>query len=136
MIIRAKQSSTWITPRKLRLVADVVRGKDLAEINHILSNLNKRGAKIINETVRQAVANAVNNLGVAEDQLKLKSLQINEGPIYRRFRAGARGMAKPYTRRTAHVLVELEAPDAAATVTKSDTKSVEKKKKPLKPARL
>lgn len=114
MIIKAKQSTTWISPRKLRQVAHVVRGRDLAQINAILSTLNKKGANILNETIRQAVANAVNNLGIAEDQLTLKSIQVDEGPKFRRFRAGARGMAKPYARRTSHVLVELEAPDAAA----------------------
>ncbi len=114
MIIKAKQSTTWITPKKLRTIADAVRGKDLAQVNNILSALNKRGGKVINETIRQAVANAVNNLGLPEETLTLKTLIINEGPRFKRFRAGARGMAKPYALRTSHIIVELESPDAAA----------------------
>jgi len=122
MIIKAKQSTSWITPRKLRLVADTVRGKDLAETNLILSSLNKRGAQVINETIRQAVANAVNNLGLPEDTLVLKTLVINEGPKFRRFRAGARGQAKPYVLRTSHVVVELESPETSAkTKTKAES---------------
>lgn len=116
MIIKAKQSTTWITPKKLRTIADAVRGKDLAQVNTILSTLNKRGGKVINETIRQAVANAVNNLSLPEDTLTLKTLIINEGPRFKRFRAGARGMAKPYALRTSHIIVELESPDAAAPV--------------------
>jgi len=126
MIITAKQTTTWITPRKLRSVADAVRGKNLAEVNVILSSLNKRGAQIINETIRQAVANAVNNLGLPEETLTLKTLMINEGPKFKRFRAGARGQAKPYALRTSHVVVELESPDAevkAAKPTKAEVKS-------------
>jgi large subunit ribosomal protein L22 len=114
MIIKAKQSTTWITPKKLRTIADAVRGKDLAQVNTILSTLNKRGGKVINETIRQAVANAVNNLSLPEETLTLKTLIINEGPRFKRFRAGARGMAKPYALRTSHIIVELESPDAAA----------------------
>ena len=133
MIIKAKQSTSWITPRKLRLVADTVRGKDLAETNLILSSLNKRGAQVINETIRQAVANAVNNLGLPEDTLVLKTLMINEGPKFRRFRAGARGQAKPYVLRTSHVVVELESPETevkteskAEPATKPEAKSATK----------
>jgi len=114
MIIKAKQSTTWITPKKLRTIADAVRGKDLAQVNTILSTLNKRGGNVINETIRQAVANAVNNLSLPEETLTLKTLIINEGPRFKRFRAGARGMAKPYALRTSHIIVELESPDAAA----------------------
>lgn len=115
MIIKAKQSTTWITPKKLRTIADAVRGKDLAQVNTVLSTLNKRGGKVINETIRQAVANAVNNLGLPEETLTLKTLMINEGPRFKRFRAGARGMAKPYALRTSHIIVELESPDAAVS---------------------
>jgi len=111
MLIKAQQTGAWITPRKLRQVADVVRGKDLAEINTILSGLNKHGAQVINETIRQAVANAVNNLGLPEESLTLKALQVDEGPRYKRYRAGARGRAKPYVLRTSHITVVLESPE-------------------------
>lgn len=134
MIIRAKQSTTWITPRKLREVADAVRGKDLAEVNLILSSLNRRGAQVINETIRQAVANAVNNLGLPEETLTLKTLMINEGPKFRRFRAGARGQAKPYALRTSYVVVELESPDAEAKPAAKTAKAKEEAKSEAKPA--
>jgi large subunit ribosomal protein L22 len=130
MVVRAVQKSVRIAPRKLRLVADVVRGKDLSVINDILSNLNKHGAGVVNEVIRQAVANAVNNLGLPEEGLKLKTLMINEGMGYRRYKAGARGMAKPRVKRTSHIIVEIESPAEAAAKPaapkKTDTQSKEK----------
>src|SRR5690606_7374894 len=114
MVVRAVQKSVRIAPRKLRLVADVVRGKELSQINDILTNLNKHGAGVVNEVIRQAVANAVNNLGLPEEGLKLKTLMINEGMGYRRYKAGARGMAKPRVKRTSHIIVEIESPAEAA----------------------
>lgn len=113
MIVRATQKYVRITPRKLRDVANVIRGRQLFEVNELLSNLNKRGARVLNETIRQAVANAVNNQGLREQDLELKTVMINEGPRFKRFRAGSRGRAKGYIKRTAHVVVELGVKNAA-----------------------
>ena len=107
MTVRATQKYIRTSPRKLREVAALVRGRSLPEINDLLSALNKGGARVINETIRQAVANAVNNLGHSETDLSLQTLLVNEGPRYKRFRAGSRGRAKPYVKRTAHITVEL-----------------------------
>jgi large subunit ribosomal protein L22 len=127
MTVRATQKYIRMSARKLRLVADLVRGRDLAEINTVLSGLNKRGARVINETIRQAVANAVNNMGFSEQQLSLKSIMVNEGPTYKRVIAKGRGRAGSILKRTSHVHVELgiaelaaekaTAPEAAAEVT-------------------
>lgn len=112
MTVTATQKYIRITPRKLRLVADAVRGKELSEINEFLTTLNKSGARVINETIRQAVANAVNNMGFSEQQLSLKALLVNEGPTYKRFRAGSRGRAKPILKRSSHVSVTLDVAEA------------------------
>ncbi len=121
--VRATQKYVRQTPRKLRAVADLVRGRNLPEINDILTDLNKRGARVINETIRQAVANAVNNMGFSETQLSLKSLMINEGPTYKRFRAGSRGRAKPYEKKTSHVFVELAVKEENARPAKTAEKT-------------
>lgn len=136
MTVKATQKYIRITPRKLRIVADAVRGKQLMEINEYLSVLNKRGAKVINETIRQAVANAVNNMGFTEQQLTLKSLLINEGPTYKRFRAGARGRGKPILKRTSHVSVELgvAVADKSPAKTKVEEVKTEVKEVKAKPA--
>lgn len=128
MIVRAEQKSARIAPRKLRLVADLVRGKDLSRINDILSTLNKNAAGVVNEVIRQAVANAVNNMGLPEEGLKLKAIMVNEGMSYRRFKAGARGMAKPRLKRTSHIIVEIESP-AEAGVKKTGPGAASKQSK-------
>jgi large subunit ribosomal protein L22 len=114
-----------MSARKLRLIADLVRGRDLADINTMLTGLNKRGATVVDETIRQAVANAVNNMSASEQDLSLKSIMINDGPKYKRFRAGARGRTKPYVKRTAHVLVELNIKEAGAPAAVAPTAVVE-----------
>ncbi len=119
MTVRATQKYIRISPRKLREVASLVRGRSLPEANDLLSGLNKVGARVINETIRQAVANAVNNLGHQETDLSLAALLVNEGPRYKRFRAGSRGRAKPYVKRTAHVTVELAVAESAQPVKKT-----------------
>jgi large subunit ribosomal protein L22 len=128
MTVRATQKYIRISPRKLREVASLVRGRSLPEANDLLTGLNKVGAKVINETIRQAVANAVNNLGHSETDLTMTSLLINEGPRYKRFRAGSRGRAKPYVKRTAHVTVELTVAASAQPVKKAAPKKIEEPK--------
>lgn len=113
MTVRATQKYIRMSARKLRQVADLVRGRELAEINTVLSGLNKRGAKVINETIRQAVANAVNNMGYSEQQLSLKAIVVNEGPTYKRVIAKGRGRAGSILKRTSHVQVELGVAEAA-----------------------
>lgn len=119
MTVRATQKYIRISPRKLREVASLVRGRALPEINDLLSGLNKVGARVLNETIRQAVANAVNNLGHQETDLSLQSLLVNEGPRYKRFRAGSRGRAKPYVKRTSHITVELAVAESARPTKKA-----------------
>lgn len=105
--VRATQKYIRMSARKLRMVADLVRGRELADINTLLVGLNKRGAKVVNETIRQAVANAVNNMGYSEQQLSLKSIVVNEGPTYKRVISKGRGRAGSILKRTSHVEVEL-----------------------------
>lgn len=129
--MRATQKYIRTSPRKLREVAALVRGRSLPEINDVLSGLNKAGARVINETIRQAVANAVNNLGHHESELSLQALLVNEGPRYKRFRAGSRGRAKPYVKRTSHITVELAVAEAGAVAetAKTDKKILDKSDK-------
>lgn len=115
MIVRAHQKYVRIAPRKLRLIADLIRGKELHTINTTLSVLNKRGAQVMNEVIRQAVANAVNNLGLSEQQLSLKSVVVDEGPTYKRVRAASRGRAKRILKRSSHILVELNVQETVAS---------------------
>ncbi|NIR42467.1 MAG: 50S ribosomal protein L22 [Gemmatimonadetes bacterium] len=98
------------SPRKMRLVADQIRGQTVNDAYAILQFSNKRAARSFEKTLRSAVANA---LYAAEDQgerldvddLYIKRAFVDEGPTYRRWRARAMGRASPIRRRTSHVTV-------------------------------
>lgn len=112
------------TPRKLRLVADMVRGLPANDVVAFLPFVQKAAAQTIEKAVKTALA-AAKEKGESPDSLVIKEIQINEGPRLKRWRAGARGRAKPYVRRMSHVKIVLEK--------KADTPKVEPSKdKPQK----
>ena len=84
-----------IAPRKARLVVDLIRGKDVAEADRILSNLNKEAARITKKVLTSAVANAENNLGLDKENLYVKTAYVNEGRTMKRFKFGSRGHIDP-----------------------------------------
>lgn len=107
MLITATQKYQRQTPRKLRLVANAVKGFDLKQAFERLSVIEKRAATPIIKTLRQAVANAINNHGLKVEDLSLKNIVIETGPVYKRFRAVSRGRAHGIFKRTGHIRVEL-----------------------------
>lgn len=109
MIITAQQTNSRQTPRKVRLVANAVKGMKLADAIKQLGVIERKSSIVILKVVRQAIANAMNNHGFTFDELSLKNILVTEGPRYKRFRAVSRGRAHGVIKRTCHVLVELEA---------------------------
>ena len=101
------------SPRKMRLVVDLIRGKGVNEAYAILQFSKKRAAEAIDKTLRSAVANARNR---AEDQgelvdvddLIVKEAYVNEGPRLKRWRAAAMGRAAPRVHPTSHVTIVVE----------------------------
>ena len=104
----AQATNIRTSPRKLRLVADLVRplGVDAALLT--LKNLSKRAALPLAKVLRQAQANAVNNLNLAKDKLKIKTIEINAGPIMKRGRAVSKGRGHSIKKRTSHIKIVLE----------------------------
>jgi large subunit ribosomal protein L22 len=112
MRMEAKAIARFVrqSPRKMRLVADLIRGESVNEAYAILQFNNKKAARSFEKTLRSAVANA---LYKAEDQgdrvdvddLYVKRAFVDEGPTYRRWRARAMGRASPIRKRTSHVTV-------------------------------
>jgi large subunit ribosomal protein L22 len=100
-----------IAPRKARLVADEIRGKSYLEAHSLLSFTNKRAAKIVDNVLRSAAANAENNLDADAEELKVKTVKVDEGPMIKRYRARAMGRATMIRKRTSHITVELEGPE-------------------------
>ena len=92
-----------ISPRKAKLVVDLVRGKDANEALALLKYTPKKGATIIEKVVKSAVANAENNLDLDKDNLFIAEIYANEGAKMKRFRPRAQGRAFPIIKRTSHI---------------------------------
>jgi len=107
MDIIAESKYVRMTPRKLRLVADLVRDLSLFQAIEVLENLNKRAARPILETLKQGVGNAVNNFELVQESLNLKKIEIGEGPTLKRWQAVSRGRAHQIKKRTSHIKIIL-----------------------------
>lgn len=98
-----------ISPRKVRLVADAVRGKDVSEALEVLKFTRKRSAPIINRLIWSAVNNAkVKKSSIDPDQLYVKFITVDGGPTLRRWRPRAHGRATRIRKRTSHIRVVLD----------------------------
>lgn len=104
-----------ISPRKARIIGDMIRGKNVLRALDILSGSKHKAAEILTGVVRSARANAVKadedkNLSINPDTLVISELLINGGPIMRRFRPMSMGRAGRIRKRTSHITVTLREP--------------------------
>lgn len=97
-----------MSPRKVRLVADAVKNKNVQVADVKLSFMPKKAARTIRTLIRSAVSNAVNNQGIQTENLFVKNIEVNQGPTLKRWRARARGSAFPINKRTSNVSITLE----------------------------
>lgn len=107
-IVEAKTKSVRITARKLRLVADTVRGKDALEGLDSLRFLVKRGSLPIYKTLKSAIANAEHNYSLKAKDLYVKEIYVNEGPTYKRMRPVSRGRGHAILKRTSSITIKLD----------------------------
>ncbi len=105
MEVKAICKNARISAKKMRDVAAAVQGMPVSKAIDVLSYSPKKGAYLINKTIKSAVANAENNNGLAADELVLKSVQVDEGMTFRRTMPRARGSANVIRKRTAHITV-------------------------------
>lgn len=96
-----------LSPRKARLVADLIRGKDALEAIDILEFTNKKAARLIKKTLESAIANGVHNCNMNEENLKVSTIMINDGPALKRVMPRAMGRADIIRKPTAHIIVEV-----------------------------
>ncbi len=92
-----------IAPRKVRLVVDLVRGKDVNEALAILKYTNKRGATAVSKVVKSAAANAVNNQMMDEDNLFIQEIYVDDGPTLKRYQPVSKGRGHQILKRTSHI---------------------------------
>ena len=109
--IRAQGLSVPISAQKVRLLVNLVRGKDVVEALNILKFMPNRAARPISKVVASAMANAEENFGVSRDDLYVYRIYADEAPTRKWRRFGARGRFKPWLRRSAHVTVILRERD-------------------------
>ncbi len=107
-----------ISPRKMRLVVDSVKKKEIKSAITILSIMNKRAAGPIKKAIDSAVANASNNFKAEKSALTIKDIIVTEGTSMKRFHYAARGRVRPYKRRTSHLRVILADGAVKSVVTK------------------
>ncbi len=94
-----------IAPRKVRVVMDLIRGKNVAEAFAILKFTPKAGADVVEKVLKSAVANAENNFDMDVDKLYVKTAFVDQGPTLKRIHPRSRGQAFKILKRTSHVTV-------------------------------
>jgi len=104
MEVRAVAKDTGVSPRKVRPLVDMVRGKTVDEALTILRFASSPTARVVAKVVRSAAANAENNFQTSPD-LKIVSIFVDEAPTLKRFRPRARGRASPILKRSSHITV-------------------------------
>jgi len=109
MAVRAVARYVRISPRKARVVADLIRGKDLEDALRILDLSPKKAARIMEKVVKSAVANAEVSPEIEDvDALYIKSVYVDGGPMWKRIRPRAMGRAYLIRKRTSHITVVLD----------------------------
>ncbi len=102
---KATALNVRVTPRKARLVIDLIRGKDVKVALGILENLNKAASEPVMKVLKSAAANATNNFGMDEDKLYVAEIYANDGLRMKRYLPRAKGSASGLVKRNSHITV-------------------------------
>ena len=101
----AKHKFARISPQKARLVADQIRGKDVAKALEILVFSDKKAAVLVKKVLESAIANAEHNEGLDIDDLNVAKIFVDEGPVMKRIMPRAKGRADRILKRSSHITV-------------------------------
>ena len=127
MAVTAKLRYLRIAPRKVRLVADLIRKKKIEEAQTILNFTIRKAALPLLKLLNSAVANARNSFQLEAKNLYISKITVDEGPKYKRWMPRARGMAYPIQKKTSHIILVLDEIGPGKKIKK--IKKVEEKKK-------
>ena len=128
-IVRSYAENVALTPRKVALVASLVRNRTVADALVILDHTPKRAALPVIKTIKSAKANAINNHELDGKTLIISTLSVTSGTRLKRYNPSARGRMLPYQKKTANILVELT---GDIKPIKSSPKKSSSKSSPLK----
>lgn len=126
----AKLKYLRIAPRKVRLVADLIRGKKVGIAQNILSFTKKGSSEVLLKLLNQAISNAKNNLKLEEENLYISKILVNEGPKIKRFRPRARGSAYEIQKKTSHIILTLSEFGKTQKAKKSEKLEVKRASEP------
>ncbi len=133
MEVKAKLKYLRMAPRKVRQVADLIRGKKVSEAKNILDFSIRRAARPLRKLLDSAIANAKNNFQLDEETLWISTILVDEGPKLKRWRARARGRAAEIQKKTSHITLILEGEKGKGLERKEESKE-EKLPKPREKA--
>ncbi len=112
MLVQAKANQLRIAPRKVNLVAGLIRGRSVADSIIILEHTPKSAAPLLAGAIKSAAANATHNHQLSGEKLIVSKILVGSGGMLKRFRPAAYGQAHPIRKRLTNITVELEeAPD-------------------------
>ena len=122
MAVKAIAKGVRISPRKVGVVASLVRGRTVADAVTILDHTQRRAATAVKKAIQSAAANADHNHNYKPGTLNITHISVTAGPRIKRFRPASHGRALPFQRRTSHILVEVDgemrAPKKSVTAAK------------------
>jgi large subunit ribosomal protein L22 len=130
MAVKAIAKGVRLSPRKVAVVAALVRGRSVADALTILEHTPRRSAKPVAETIKTARANAEHNHSFKPDSLTITEISVMAGPRFKRYRPAARGRALRFQRKTAHirVIVDGEIRQSKKSTAKAEEPVVEEAK--------
>jgi len=108
MTVKAVAKGVRMSPRKVGVVAALVRGRTVSDALTILEHTPRRAATPVLKTIKSAQANADNNHNVKPDTLKIVEISVTPGPRLKRYRPASHGRALPFQRRTSHIRVVVD----------------------------
>lgn len=108
MSVKATAKSVRMSPRKVGVVASLVRGHSVADALTILSHTPRRSAIPVRKIIESARANAENNHNYKPDSLQITHISVTPGPRLKRYRPASHGRALPFQRKTSHIYVQVE----------------------------
>jgi large subunit ribosomal protein L22 len=107
MEVQALTRYARMSPKKVREVARTIQGRKAPDAVDLLTMIPRKSARLIIKTLKSAIANAENNNNLSADSLVVKSAIVENGPVLKRFKAGARGTAMPRRKKMSHIRIIL-----------------------------
>jgi len=107
MEVQALTRYARMSPKKVREVVRTIQGRKAADAVDLLTLIPRKSARLIVKTLKSAIANAENNNNLSADALTVKSAVVENGPVLKRFKAGARGTAMPRRKKMSHIRIVL-----------------------------